>query len=158
MKVEDQAVLVRAAIEKTYRERSRGFLAWAKKRAPDSATAEDALQDAFIRAIANADALSMVQDLAGWIFSVLRNRLIDLWRGQRSRQRAGAVDLPAETLEEIAAARPGPERRRVPGDFRKDRGLDQHPHGEKAPRSAQAGGCFGILDGGLMVLVHGGAE
>jgi len=64
----------------------------------------DALQDAFIRAISNASALSVIEDIAGWIFSTMRNRLIDLWRGEDVQRRAGAMDIAAETIEEIAAA------------------------------------------------------
>jgi RNA polymerase sigma factor (sigma-70 family) len=97
------ALATRSTIERTYRERRRGFLAWARRHAPDVDTAEDILQDAFIRALANADALSPVEDLAAWIFSVMRNRLIDLWRGQDARRRAGATDLPEHVLEEVAA-------------------------------------------------------
>ena len=92
----------RKSIERTYRERGRGFLAWARRHAPDAATAEDIFQDAFLRALANADALSPVADLAAWIFSAMRNRLIDLWRGEGVRQRAGATELPAEVLEAVA--------------------------------------------------------
>lgn len=102
--MEDRADLATIAIEKAYRERSGGFLAWAKRHAPDEESAEDAVQDAFIRAVANVSALSLVEDVAGWIFSAMRNRLIDLWRGEDARRRAGAVDLPEETIEEIAAA------------------------------------------------------
>jgi RNA polymerase sigma factor (sigma-70 family) len=101
-KTGDAATL--AEIERTYRERRRGFLSWARSRAPDLASAEDALQDAFIKALANASALSLVDDIAAWIFSAMRNRLADLWRGKAARSRAGALDLPEETLEEIAAA------------------------------------------------------
>jgi RNA polymerase sigma factor (sigma-70 family) len=90
-------------IERTYRERRQGFLAWARRHAPDVETAEDILQDAFIRAIANASALSVVEDVAAWIFSAMRNRLVDLWRGEGSRRRAGAVDIPEETIEEIVS-------------------------------------------------------
>jgi RNA polymerase sigma factor (sigma-70 family) len=104
MSVADESVLARAAIEKTYRERRRGFLAWARRHAPDEEAAEDALQDAFIRAVANADALSLVVDIGAWIFTAMRNRLVDLWRSEDARRRAGAVDLPDETLVEIAAA------------------------------------------------------
>jgi RNA polymerase sigma factor (sigma-70 family) len=93
----------RQTIERTYRERGRGLLAWARRHAPDAETAEDALQDAFIRALANANALAPVEDLAAWIFSVMRNRLIDLWRGEGARRRAGATELPRELLEEVAA-------------------------------------------------------
>ena len=93
----------RSAIERTYRERGRGFLAWARRHAPDAETAEDILQDAFIRALANANALSLVEDIAAWIFSAMRNRLIDLWRGADARRRAGAVELSESVLEEVAA-------------------------------------------------------
>jgi RNA polymerase sigma factor (sigma-70 family) len=102
--VKDEAALARDEIARTYRERRGGFLAWARMHAPDEASAEDALQDAFIRAISNASALSLVEDIAGWIFSAMRNRLVDLWRGEDSHRRAGAVDLPEEAFEEIAAA------------------------------------------------------
>ncbi|HEY2460087.1 MAG TPA: RNA polymerase sigma factor [Candidatus Acidoferrum sp.] len=92
----------RTTIERTYRERGRGFLAWAKRHAPDPATAEDILQDAFLRALANVDALSPVEDLAAWIFSAMRNRLIDLWRGENAKRRAGATVIPAEFFEQLA--------------------------------------------------------
>jgi RNA polymerase sigma factor (sigma-70 family) len=47
---------------------------------------------------------------SSWIFSTLRNRLVDLWRGRDARRRAGVVDLGPEILEEIAvAAGLGPE-------------------------------------------------
>lgn len=104
MDVDDRAVQARAAIEATFRERRGGFLAWARGHAPDDETAEDALQDAFIRAIANANALEVVQDIAGWIFATLRNRLVDLWRSRQARERAGSLDLPADVLEEVVAA------------------------------------------------------
>jgi RNA polymerase sigma factor (sigma-70 family) len=104
MRVNDGSIPATAAIEEAYRRRSGGFLAWAKRHAPDEASAEDALQDAFGRALLNADALSMVEDVAGWIFSAMRNRLIDLWRGEGVRRRAGQVDVPDEMIEEIASA------------------------------------------------------
>ena len=97
------ASATKSAIEQTYRERGRGFLAWARRHAPDAETAEDVFQDAFIRALTNADALSLVEDLGAWIFSAMRNRLVDLWRGEGSRRRAGAIDLPEDVLEGVAA-------------------------------------------------------
>lgn len=99
----EKAVTVTTAIEKAYRERRGGFLAWAKRHAPDDASAEYALQDAFIRALSNANALSVVEDVAGWIFSAMRNRLIDLWRREDTHKRAGAVELSEETIVEIVA-------------------------------------------------------
>jgi RNA polymerase sigma factor (sigma-70 family) len=103
-KVHPDAASTRSEIERTYRERKGGFLAWARAHAPDFATAEDVLQDAFLKALANANALSIIEDLAGWIFAAMRNRLTDLWRGKAARRRAGATELPEETLAEIAVA------------------------------------------------------
>ena len=103
MSVNDTAAQATATIERAYRERKRGFLNWAIRHAPDESSAEDALQDAFIAAIANADALSMVEDVAGWIFASMRNRLIDLWRRAETRRRSGAVELSEEAIGEIAA-------------------------------------------------------
>ncbi|MGH9775926.1 MAG: RNA polymerase sigma factor [Candidatus Acidiferrales bacterium] len=103
MSESEGASATRKSIERTYRERGRGFLAWARRHAPDAETAEDVLQDAFIRALANVDALSPVEDLAAWIFTAMRNRLIDLWRGEGSRRRAGVIELDEDVLEEVAA-------------------------------------------------------
>jgi RNA polymerase sigma factor (sigma-70 family) len=102
MRMEGDASGTRQGIERAYRERRQGFLAWAKRHAPDPATAEDILHDAFIKALTNASALTLVEDLAGWIFSAMRNRLIDLWRSEGARRRAGAVRVPDEILEEVA--------------------------------------------------------
>jgi RNA polymerase sigma factor (sigma-70 family) len=104
MRTDADAASARSEIERTYRERRGGFLAWARAHAPDVATAEDVLQDAFMKALANANALSIVEDLAGWIFVAMRNRLADLLRGKAARRRAGETDLPEETLVEIATA------------------------------------------------------
>jgi RNA polymerase sigma factor (sigma-70 family) len=102
--VKEGTIAATTAIEEAYRRRRSGFLAWARHHAIDEASAEDALQDAFGRALLNADALSMVEDVAAWIFSAMRNRLIDLWRGEDARRRKGLVGLPDEMLEEIASA------------------------------------------------------
>jgi len=102
MSVPAESILAKTAIERAYRERRSGFLAWARRHAPDEETADEALQDAFVRAVASGNAFSVVEDAAAWIFATLRNRLIDLWRGESTRRKAGAVGLPRETLEEIA--------------------------------------------------------
>lgn len=104
MKAHTDAAAARTEIERTYRERRSGFLAWARVHAPDFGTAEDVLQDAFLRALTEANALSIVEDVAGWIFTAMRNRLTDLWRGRAARRRAGAVDVPERTIVEVAAA------------------------------------------------------
>ena len=91
------------SIERSFRERRRGFLVWALRNAPDAARAEEAVQDAFMRALANADALAPVEDLAAWIFQAMRNRLVDLWRRESAQRRAGATDIAPEVIENVAA-------------------------------------------------------
>lgn len=91
-------------IERIYRERRSGFLARAERHGADAATAEEVVQDAFGKAIANASALSFIEDMAAWIFAAMRNRPTDLWRGEDDRRRAGLVDLPGDILAKIAEA------------------------------------------------------
>jgi len=91
-------------IERTFRERRSGFLTWALRHAPDPSTAEDILQDAFIRAVSNADALSPVEDLGAWIFTAMRNRLTDLFRSESARKRAGQVSVAERVLADVAAS------------------------------------------------------
>ena len=104
MKENGEAPPAQTEIERIYRERRSGFLAWAERHGADAATAEEVVQDAFGKAIANASALSFIEDMAAWIFTAMRNRLTDLWRGEDARRRAGLVDLPADILAEIAEA------------------------------------------------------
>jgi RNA polymerase sigma factor (sigma-70 family) len=94
----------RTAVEEAYRKESAGLLARAKRASRDILDAEDALQDAFVGALGNLGALAAVENIPGWLFASLRNRLIDLWRRRATRRRAGETDVSFETLEEIAVA------------------------------------------------------
>lgn len=63
----------------------REFLAFVQKRVGDRATAEEILQDAFVRSI---DKLDSVRDTAiGWFYRVLRNAIIDHYRRRASGER-----------------------------------------------------------------------
>lgn len=97
----------RDGIERSYRERRAGFLAWARRRLPDLAAAEDALQDAFVaaldRSVGGSGGLTLVEDAAAYVFAALRNRVSDQWRRKEARRRAGSVEIPAEVFAEIAA-------------------------------------------------------
>lgn len=95
---------IRNEIERTYREKRRGFLAAAGRSARNHQDAEDALQDSFARALANLAGLEAVENIPGWIFTTLRNRLADLWRRNAVRRSAGEVGVSSETLAEIAGA------------------------------------------------------
>jgi RNA polymerase sigma factor (sigma-70 family) len=102
-KQSDRDVL-RRGVETVYREERRGLLARAARSARSVQDAEDALQEAFAGALANLDSLALVENLPGWIFASLRNRLADLWRRSTRRRLAGETAVAAEALAEIAAA------------------------------------------------------
>jgi RNA polymerase sigma factor (sigma-70 family) len=63
----------------------RDFLAFVEKRVGNRATAEEILQDAFVRSMAKLDS---VRDTAiGWFYRVLRNAIIDHYRRTAAAER-----------------------------------------------------------------------
>lgn len=61
--------------------RLRNFI---RRRVPDAADAEDILQDVFRKLVEANRLLMPIDHVTGWLFRVARNRIIDLWREQRS--------------------------------------------------------------------------
>jgi RNA polymerase sigma factor (sigma-70 family) len=94
----------RRRIETSYRTNRTGFLRRARRVSGAVADAEDVVQDAFLAALNNLDSFAQVADPSSWIYTAIRNRLIDLWRRDRTRRSAGQVDVGEETLREIVAA------------------------------------------------------
>lgn len=93
----------RRRIESSYRKERPDFLRRARRAAGALFDAEDVVQDAFVAALRNIDAIAEVRDLSSWIYSGIRNRVIDLWRRDRTRKAAGQVKVAEETLREIVA-------------------------------------------------------
>ena len=91
-------------LENTYKENRRGFLARAKKFTQNILDAEDALQETFVKALTHIDWLMKVENLPGWLFSILRNLLLDLWRRNQTHEQAGEIDISEETIAEIVAS------------------------------------------------------
>lgn len=79
----------------------RDFLAFVEKRVGNRATAEEILQDAFVRSM---DKLDTVRDTAvGWFYLVLRNAIIDHYRRTAAAERrldAYAQEQSAETADD----------------------------------------------------------
>ncbi len=91
-------------LEKAYREHKKGFLAWAAKATRSAADAEDLVQEAFTAALASAESLVGVDDMAAWLFASIRNKARDLWRRRGAHRRAGETEVSDETVAEIVAA------------------------------------------------------
>ena len=60
--------------------RLRNFI---RRRVPDPDTAEDILQDVFYRLVEANRLLMPIEHVTGWLFTVARNRITDLFRQQR---------------------------------------------------------------------------
>jgi RNA polymerase sigma-70 factor (ECF subfamily) len=65
-----------------------------RRRLPDEATAEDVLQDVFVRVQERAEQLDDDSRLAPWVFRIARNAAIDHYRRRRPTQ-----ELPDELLQ-----------------------------------------------------------
>ena len=79
-------------------------MAFARKMGRSAQEAEDLLQDVFASALSRLELFSALSNPAGWLATAVRNRALDLWRRSRTRRRAGEVDVPDATIDEIAEA------------------------------------------------------
>ncbi len=69
-------------------ENHRRFLAFLERRVGSTETAEDLLQDAFVRALERGGTIRDDESAVAWFYRVLRNALADHYRRQASEQRA----------------------------------------------------------------------
>jgi len=58
----------------------------AKRATRNILDAEDIVQEAFMNALSNLNVLEKVENIPAWLFTVIRNRIIDLWRRKRRLQ------------------------------------------------------------------------
>ena len=63
------------------------------KRVPDEQSAEDILQDVFLKIHTHIDSLRNEEKLQGWMYQIARNTITDYYREQRA-----TVELPASLL------------------------------------------------------------
>jgi RNA polymerase sigma factor (sigma-70 family) len=82
-----------SAIVAEQRSRLRDFI---RRRIPDSADAEDIVQEVFYELVEANRLLMPIEHLTGWLFRVARNRITDLFR----RRRTERLGVPAEGGEE----------------------------------------------------------
>jgi RNA polymerase sigma factor (sigma-70 family) len=71
------------------RVRLRNFI---RKRVADPGDADDVLQDVFYELVEAARLMQPVEQVGAWLFRVARNRIIDLFRKQKTQR---AAELPA---------------------------------------------------------------
>jgi RNA polymerase sigma-70 factor (ECF subfamily) len=79
----------------------RAFLEFLERRVGDRATAEDILQEAFVRGIGKASALDDRESAVAWFYRILRNAVTDHFRARASSNRkleAFARELEPEVM------------------------------------------------------------
>jgi RNA polymerase sigma factor (sigma-70 family) len=77
----------------------RRFLAFLEKRVGRRELAEEILQEAFVRGLAQADSLRDIDSATAWFYRVLRNALTDHFRRQGARSRA--LEAAKHELSEV---------------------------------------------------------
>jgi RNA polymerase sigma-70 factor (ECF subfamily) len=104
-----------AAIRQLYAQHARALHSYVERFCPDRASADDVVQETFIRAWRHLPQLTADdRPIRPWLFRVARNLLIDAGRAARARP----VVVPAPWAEDGGHGPPG-------GDGRDDPGLDQ---------------------------------
>src|ERR1051325_8075233 len=87
------------------------FLAFLERRVGSRDTAEDILQDGFVRALERADTLRAGESASAWFYRLLRNALVDPYRRRSAENRAlaaaaaesQALDTEAELRDTVCA-------------------------------------------------------
>ena len=80
------------------REQAR-LLSFIRRRVPDPRDAEDVLQDVFYRLVEANRLLMPIEHLTGWLFSVARNRITDLFRKKKPESFSDAAS--ADETDEL---------------------------------------------------------
>ena len=86
--------ILKHRIAESYEQESSRLLAFIRSKVRRNEDAEDILQDVFYQALENLNALEPIENLAGWLYTVAKNRVIDWYR----KKKEPALD---PTLENI---------------------------------------------------------
>jgi RNA polymerase sigma-70 factor (ECF subfamily) len=78
-----QAVITDKAVESVWNQFSDRLHSFIRSRVPDEATAEDLLQEVFLRIHARMGTLRDMGKFESWIYQVTRNAIIDYYRTER---------------------------------------------------------------------------
>jgi RNA polymerase sigma factor (sigma-70 family) len=82
-------------VEKAYQAERERMLRYAESRV-NPEEAEDVLQDVFVNALRSLDSMEPIHNVAGWLFTALKNRITDWYRNKERRK--GITASPTERL------------------------------------------------------------
>jgi RNA polymerase sigma factor (sigma-70 family) len=90
-------------LEKDYKDQKPRFLARLRAAGHTLEQAEDLVHDVYAKTVEHLPLIAGIRNLQAWINSMLKNKVIDVWRRDRMRAASGEVDVAEETLREIIA-------------------------------------------------------
>ncbi|MBN1836961.1 MAG: RNA polymerase sigma factor [Spirochaetales bacterium] len=88
-------------LARTYEQQHGRLLAYIRSRVPRDEDAEDILQDVFTRALQRLSVTEPIDNLMAWLYTVARNRIVDLYRRRRPSVSIHAEDAEGGSLEEL---------------------------------------------------------
>jgi RNA polymerase sigma-70 factor (ECF subfamily) len=105
-KIMNIAISSQADLASSYQALRRGLLAFLRRRVSDAATAEDLLQDVFLKALASERRGVAAATPSAWLYAIARNTVVDHYRGRHSLEELPQAELlaadPVESDEDIA--------------------------------------------------------
>lgn len=112
----------RDALSASFTALRHALLAYLRKQVSDASTAEDLLQEVFLKAIAAGQKGESPHNLTGWLYAVARNTVVDFYRSKRPSE-ALHEDFPAEgasdeLLREELSACLRPLAQKIPAIYR----------------------------------------
>ena len=93
----------RRRLDRAYRNERSRFVAAMRAAGRSLEEAEDLVHDVYAETVEKLWLVPRIANLGGWINTMLRRRLIDLWRHDRVREQSGETVVAEETLREIIA-------------------------------------------------------
>lgn len=76
------------------------MLRFARLQLRDAATAEDAVQEALLAALAKPEAFAGRSELKTWVFGILKNKIVDIIRQQARSTNVSALAAEEESLDQ----------------------------------------------------------
>lgn len=96
-------MLAQARVAEAYNDEKPRFMARLIAAGRTLEEAEDLIQEVYAETLENLQLIENIINLPAWINTLFTRRLIDAWRHEQARDRAGETDVAEETLQEIIA-------------------------------------------------------
>jgi RNA polymerase sigma factor (sigma-70 family) len=84
--------------EELFRHHSYKFFSFIQRRIDDADEAEDILQELFARAAEKLNSLAPIENLTAWLWTAVRNRIVDFYRSREHRRECEGESPGAERV------------------------------------------------------------